>query len=1397
MRQSPDIYLSFAGAYVEAGFRVMPVAGKRPYEDAWWQGACARDTCELADEHGAQHADKNIGLAMGVEYDLDGQTYALIGIDFDYLGYLEKEHDGLTADQLRAAEEHAVEATQEAYQLLPDTPLMKIGRKGFTGLYLVPADEFAGTTRIEGVLDVLGAGTQTVVPPSIHPDTNEPYRWYEDFQPTGQELPAYGPDDATVLPVSSLMVFLRFCHELRAGLQRIELSDDELDEAVRKTLSGEAALRYRAGSAYINDQARFQLWRWIGEAIGDWPNFKVEKFVKVGAEMRPNKWVVTNMLRESGQGRADHNRKPNFHPRMNWKSDATGKYASLRDHAAGGTNYSPVAFIMGVLEGRRSGDRSKVLQVLDEKQRRCVNEAEQWLVERIDLDDMELRPRKVAPANAEWRRLEALSLERARSVETWRFTNSFMEVCETRALAHRARAFTDQRISDAELRSGAAHMVILTGSPIMPSLGSFDTFKDEMAALRQRKEDIEVLHADHFDLADHLAATHAPIHQLAITVGAGKTFSAMERSVSEVIRAMTHDCLSAMAGLSLTTKPSKVIHLYFPDTDLKNEKLEDVRGMYVEQVRTWIAGGNAAWIASEYGLTWSETLEAALCDWLNPAARVGSYAGIDQFCGDAMDRLEAREIEFDEDTAEGRKAKVRAMKMSKDETFRRRHAHRRNGGANEMFCRHCPLRQSDQCGYWEQDLGQAAIVCLPHAMLTTHLPEHAQPMGHGVYMGWADESPINTFTEMHDLRPHDLIGPRSFSNDRIAGAFYRCPKPRKLLAQIIAEEDWRETVTPIGVKDALLSLKRLEERQVAARRLYGGRDAARSWERLDAGTPDPDEPDEDEVPDQKKRKRFSIAMPRLRRTIMFLEAIYRVTEPDLKPWQERALPYPLLRHIKRAKTKAGKAGIVIKDGETGKTQTAAMDALSVVEYKFIDGVREPAEAIDRERRIEKIMLELYERRKDKSGQTPTVIQRIQDHGHVPPKMPRTTMPICVLNATGTAKDIEHTFKHQPGYHSDLVSVTQVRVELPENARIYQDVSSLHHSRTSYGIGLTEGSSKQQVDRAVAQCRRLVTLCHHLVRWGEYKVLVVGPKQLAGDIVLPHGATWRDNGKITGSNAFRGFDFVIVVSGNEPDYKDIERQAEALKGAPLERYLEHGFVRYVPHEAGKVKYGQIVEMDGWKHHAAPKRDHVHPDEDAEAVRERVTNSLTEQAWGRLRAALRAKDGPIACYLMTSSETREPPTHGFDSKAYDDISPQAFINLMGIEIDLTRYGAKEMALILAAGRWRTIDALKKAQQRHETWCLPDVPMRTYQNNIIEVPKARWQARGDVEGRLSEVMDLYDPDKPELIGQRDHLRAKLRAAGKRSAVWVTFKSQAIMDQWLGSGLFVVVDQGWRQDV
>lgn len=69
--------------------------------------------------------------------------------------------------------------------ILPPSPVQKKGRKGISLFFKGDTDKIRSrnyrTQERIGLLDLLSEGKQTVLPPSIHPDTGEEYFWWTDL----------------------------------------------------------------------------------------------------------------------------------------------------------------------------------------------------------------------------------------------------------------------------------------------------------------------------------------------------------------------------------------------------------------------------------------------------------------------------------------------------------------------------------------------------------------------------------------------------------------------------------------------------------------------------------------------------------------------------------------------------------------------------------------------------------------------------------------------------------------------------------------------------------------------------------------------------------------------------------------------------------------------------------------------------------------------------------------------------------------------------------------------------------------------------------------------------------------------------------------------------------------
>lgn len=84
-------------------------------------------------------------------------------------------------------------------EVIPDSPVKKRGQKGYSAFFrgsanIVPrAFSISVFGKQERIVDLLAYGKQTVCPPTIHPDTEEPYQWL------GDPLEDFSPDDLPLL----------------------------------------------------------------------------------------------------------------------------------------------------------------------------------------------------------------------------------------------------------------------------------------------------------------------------------------------------------------------------------------------------------------------------------------------------------------------------------------------------------------------------------------------------------------------------------------------------------------------------------------------------------------------------------------------------------------------------------------------------------------------------------------------------------------------------------------------------------------------------------------------------------------------------------------------------------------------------------------------------------------------------------------------------------------------------------------------------------------------------------------------------------------------------------------------------------------------------------------------
>src|SRR5262245_11064127 len=179
-------YEEHAARLIERGYQVVPVipGTKKPgyFCNGTWVGmkAWASRFNGRASLQAARQQWFGDGAGIGV---LGGPASGdLIGVDTD------TEVPDIVAALLTA---------------LPPSPVKKIGAKGETRFYRGPgiASE-SWTIRDQRIVEIIGPGRQTLLPPTLHPDTGQPYRWLtpdtlEDVSP--HELPVLPPDIAIAI----------------------------------------------------------------------------------------------------------------------------------------------------------------------------------------------------------------------------------------------------------------------------------------------------------------------------------------------------------------------------------------------------------------------------------------------------------------------------------------------------------------------------------------------------------------------------------------------------------------------------------------------------------------------------------------------------------------------------------------------------------------------------------------------------------------------------------------------------------------------------------------------------------------------------------------------------------------------------------------------------------------------------------------------------------------------------------------------------------------------------------------------------------------------------------------------------------------------------------------------
>ncbi len=176
--------------------------------------------------------------------------------------------------------------------ILPPSRVQKKGRKGISLFYRGNTDKIRSknyrTPDRVGLVDLLAEGKQTVLPPSIHPDTGEPYFWWTDDTLLDTPLAELSelPDDIAEQIAEVLKPFGYDPNHERVEAPAVEFSD---------TAAQECSIYRQANAAAMAD-------------LGCW----VPKLYLYKCRRKPGGYEAVATWRSSCSGRPLEKRKRNL-----------------------------------------------------------------------------------------------------------------------------------------------------------------------------------------------------------------------------------------------------------------------------------------------------------------------------------------------------------------------------------------------------------------------------------------------------------------------------------------------------------------------------------------------------------------------------------------------------------------------------------------------------------------------------------------------------------------------------------------------------------------------------------------------------------------------------------------------------------------------------------------------------------------------------------------------------------------------------------------------------------------------------------------------------------------------------------------------------------------------------
>lgn len=233
----------------------------------------------------------------------------------------------------------------------------------------------------------------------------------------------------------------------------------------------------------------------------------------------------------------------------------------------------------------------------------------------------------------------------------------------------------------------------------------------------------------------------------------------------------------------------------------------------------------------------------------------------------------------------------------------------------------------------------------------------------------------------------------------------------------------------------------------------------------------------------------------------------------------------------------------------------------------------------------------------------------------------------------------------------------------------------------------EEKHAQERRRRAANLRRLhLTLWRQALQFAAGRVLVVAQKRIVAQLQaldpLPGNIVWAHHGAVTGRDDWRDVRAVIVVGRAMPPPAAVERQAEALTGAPVAR-LPRGTWYPQVDATREMADGSLVACEGVRH----------PDPIAEAFRWRACEGELVQIIERARAVNRQSDAERVDVIVLTDAPLPLPVETLISA--DDVAPRVEDRMLATGGMVV--GSSENAAAAYPKLWRNGNAVRVARHR----------------------------------------------------------------------------------------------------